>query len=68
MGLGQYDQAVSAYKEAIRLKPDSGEDWYGLGWVYNQEGQRSEVMKVYERLKTLDPKLADEFFKAAVLP
>jgi tetratricopeptide (TPR) repeat protein len=66
LGLGQYDQAVSAEQEAVRLKPDSAEDWYALGWAYNLQGQRSEVTRVYERLKTLDTKLAEKFFQDVV--
>jgi len=66
--LRQYDQEISADQEAIRLEPRNVGAWFNLGSGYNRHGQRSEVMKVYERLKTLDPKLADRFFQMVVLP
>jgi tetratricopeptide (TPR) repeat protein len=66
--LNQYENSVSALREVVRLRPDDTKAWYLLGLVYRGLGQQSEVIKVYERLKTLDPKLAEKFFKAAVLP
>jgi glutathionyl-hydroquinone reductase len=50
------------------MKPHFAQAWYNLGWADKQQSQRSEVIKVYEKLKTLHPKMADEFFKAAPLP
>ncbi|MGH9396305.1 MAG: trypsin-like peptidase domain-containing protein [Terriglobia bacterium] len=66
--LGQYSKEVSAEQEAIRLKPDDARAWVDLGSAYRKLDQQSEVTKVYEKLKTLDPKLADKFFKEDVLP
>jgi Flp pilus assembly protein TadD len=65
--LGRYDQAVSALREALRLKPDDAGAWFVLGSTYNQQHQRAEIGSIYDKLKSLDPKLADEFFKAVVL-
>jgi hypothetical protein len=59
--LGQYEKAVNAYREAIRLAPGNKWAWYGLGTAYHGLRMRSEVNNIYERLKALDPKLADEF-------
>lgn len=66
--LGQYDKAISADQEAVRLKPDDALAWNSLGLIFKFEGRQSEVFKVYEKLKTLDPKLAEKFFQEAVLP
>jgi tetratricopeptide (TPR) repeat protein len=66
--LGSYGQAMQAEREAIRLKPEYAWAWYELGWLYNQQGQRSEVTKIYETLKSLDPKVADQFFRSVILP
>jgi tetratricopeptide (TPR) repeat protein len=64
--LKEYDKAISANREAIRLKPDYVDAWYDLGYCYAAQGDRSNVMKVYKKLKTLDPKGADDFFRDAV--
>lgn len=66
--LDLYDKAASAEQEAIRLKPDNPTAWYSLGLAYHGLGQRPEVIKVYEKLKILDPDMAEEFFMVAVLP
>jgi len=66
--LGQDKQEISALREAIRLKPDDADLWFDLGWAYKQQGQSSEVIRIYERLKPLDPKLAEVFFQEVVLP
>jgi hypothetical protein len=40
--------------------------WYLLGLVYKKQGKAAEVKTVYEKLKTLDPKLADQLFQKAI--
>ena len=62
----QYDEAIAAAKEAIQLKPDDAFAWYYLGFAYKGKGQQSEVARVYEKLKTLDPKLAEELLRKSV--
>jgi tetratricopeptide (TPR) repeat protein len=66
--LRQLDKAIRAFREAIRLEPGDASSWYNLGITYNVQGDRSGVMAVYEKLKTLDSSLADKFFRAAVIP
>ena len=66
--LGQREKELSAWQEAIQLKPDDALAWYDLGLAYCHLGRRSNVIEVYEKRRTLDSKLADKFFKAAVLP
>jgi len=66
--LHQYDKASAALKEAVRLKPDYGTAWYSLGICYSAQGDRSKVIRVYEKLKALDRKLADDFFRKIVQP
>jgi len=65
---GEYEKALGASQEALRLKPDYAEAWYNLGITYALQGSRSKVTQVYEKLKTLDRERADEFFQKIVLP
>jgi tetratricopeptide (TPR) repeat protein len=60
--------AVSALREAVRLKPDLAEAWYNLGIAYRQQGDRSRLLEVYQQLRILNPTLADEFFRKVVRP
>jgi tetratricopeptide (TPR) repeat protein len=64
----QYDKAIAALQEAIRLKPDYASAWCNLGIVYSFQGDRSRVRTVYERLKTLDQNLAEDFFRKKAPP
>lgn len=67
-GLEQWDKAISAELQALRLKPDDATAWFALGSAFRFEGQQGEVVKVYQKLKSLDPAAADKFFKQDVLP
>jgi tetratricopeptide (TPR) repeat protein len=60
--------AVSAFREAVRLKPDLAEAWYNLGVAYSRQGDRSRLLEVYQQLRILNPTLADEFFRKVVRP
>ena len=60
--------AVSALREAVRLKPDLAEAWYNLGVAYSRQGDRSRLLEVYQQLRILNPTLADEFFRKVVRP
>lgn len=66
--LRQFDKAIAAYQEAIRLRPVDAKTWYNLGITYRVQGDRSGVMTVYQKLKTLDQSRADKFFREIVLP
>jgi S1-C subfamily serine protease len=63
-----FERALDAFQVAVRIRPDDARAWYNLGLTYRAVGQQSEVIKVYKKLKVLDPKTADEFFKKAVVP
>ncbi len=66
--LRQEDQAVSAYNQAIRLKPDFRTAWYNIGVAYARQRNRAGVTDVHEKLKALDRQLADEFFRECLDP
>ena len=66
--LRQNEKAISALQEAVRIKPDDVHAWYILGALYDVQGDHSRMMMVYEKLKTLDQDLADEYFRKMVLP
>jgi tetratricopeptide (TPR) repeat protein len=57
------DRAMSAYREAARLEPEFARAWFELGAAYIRLGERDEVLVVLERLKKLDPMLAEELRK-----
>jgi tetratricopeptide (TPR) repeat protein len=61
--LQRYQESRDAYQNAIRLKPDFAEAHYGLGRTCLMLGDRDGAVQEYNRLKTLDPKSAEELWK-----
>ena len=57
------DRAIAGYREAARLEPEFARAWFELGAAYVRLGERDEVPVVLERLKKLDPMLAEELKK-----
>lgn len=65
---GQSLKAIESFQQALRINADYPEAWHGLGITYALSGQRGKVTEVYKRLKTLDPALAERFFKEVIVP
>jgi tetratricopeptide (TPR) repeat protein len=56
----KYDDAVAAYRQAIKLRPDYKAAWYALGLAYGKQGKRSEALNALDHIRKLDPSLADK--------
>jgi S1-C subfamily serine protease len=55
-----YNEAILAYQEALRLKPDYADVLYNLARFYNASGQRDAALEAARRLRLLDPQRADK--------
>ena len=67
-GLANTTRPSARGRRPFRLKPDDAGTWLALGLAFKRSGQQSQAIRVYQKLKNLDPELADKFFKEAVLP
>ena len=56
--LGRYQDALAAYQQAIRLKPDRAEAYYNLGVTYGDLGRRHEEIAAYQQAIRLKPDYA----------
>jgi len=54
-GLGDIDQAVAQYREAVRIKPTCIEAHYSLGWAYQKQGRIDESIEHYSKTLQLHP-------------
>lgn len=70
--VGRYSESIEAYKEAIRINPDSWEAHHGLGWVYSGLGRYNEAIEAFKQAIRIDPDdalanlyLGDTYFKLA---
>jgi tetratricopeptide (TPR) repeat protein len=53
--LGDYDEAISAYRWASVLNSQFASPWYGLGNVYSTLEQHQEAIEAYQRAILLNP-------------
>jgi tetratricopeptide (TPR) repeat protein len=65
---GIHGRAVTSYREAIRLQPDFADAYYLLGLTYDIMGDKAEAMQVYQKLKTVDKKSAQELYNEIQKP
>ena len=61
---GQYDQAIDAYHEVVRINPTNSEAWNNLGVAYFFQNQHDKVREVYLTLRTLNAAMADKYASA----
>ena len=54
-GLGDVDQVVAQYQEAIRIKPTCIEAHYYLAWAYHKQGRIDESVEYYYKTLRLQP-------------
>jgi tetratricopeptide (TPR) repeat protein len=60
--LKQYDNAIAAEKESLRLFPNSSETTFGLGWCYYLAGQHQNALATLTEAARLDPNGAAETY------
>lgn len=53
---GAFEQAAASFLEAIRLKPDFGDAYFGLGHAYFDLKRWQDSIKALERAVEIDPK------------
>ena len=63
--LVEFDAALSAYKRALELTPDSAESRLGLGDVYLQQGKPNDALAEYSGVAAVDPQNAAAQFRIA---
>ena len=51
--LGQLEQAIEDYDQAIRLNPECAEAYYGRGFIYKEQGKKDEAIVDFEKFITL---------------
>jgi Flp pilus assembly protein TadD len=54
---GQYDAAITEFREAIRLKPGDAEVHYNLGGALKKTAQNAEASREFVEAHRLDPRI-----------
>ena len=50
---GQWKEALAAYKESLRLNPNSAQTYLNLGFVYYELGYDREAQEAFDRASKL---------------
>lgn len=61
--MDEYQKAVEASQEALRINPDSASAHYNLGRAYLEMGNKNLASEEYRTLKELDEELAKEMYQ-----
>ncbi|MCK5512456.1 MAG: tetratricopeptide repeat protein, partial [Thermodesulfovibrionia bacterium] len=56
-------EAIEAFKQAIRIKPDYAIAYYNLGVAYLNLNDRGSALEEFKILKELDTELANKLYK-----
>ena len=62
--MGQYDDALAAYNESIRLRPDNYYAHVSRGWLYEKQGNITAAKADYEKAAEL--KTPNDWLKRAL--
>jgi Flp pilus assembly protein TadD len=60
-----YQAAVTAIGESLKMAPDWGEAWYALGATYEEAGDQANAEKAYRKLVEKRPKSPDSLMTLA---
>jgi tetratricopeptide (TPR) repeat protein len=60
--LGRQTEAIDAYKNAIRIRPDYAEAHYNLGIAYGRLGRHQEALDAYKQAICIKPNYADAHY------
>ena len=63
--VGQYDEAVKAFRKALEIKPGVAEVIASLGVVLKTKGEMTEYEKMVQSLATVNPKMARDLMDFA---
>lgn len=60
--LEQYSEAIAAYKEAIRLKPDNSVAYFNLGTAYHESKDNENALTAFREVVRIEPDQANAWF------
>ena len=65
--IGMLDEAIKAYKQAIKLKPDYVDAFNNMGNALKAQGNLGEAIEVYKNVISLKPDYADAYINMGLI-
>lgn len=59
---GEFEKAIEAYRQALRLRPDLHESYYHLGMAYSSLGRYKEAVEAYNSAVRIKPDYAAAYY------
>lgn len=66
--MGRHQEAIEAYREALRIKPDDAKAGHNLAGAYASSGNLSAALEAVKELRRYDPQEADKLFNLIMKP
>ena len=64
--LGQHDDALASFEEAVRIDPKLDRAWYGMGMSLRALGRNEEALKAFEQAALLQPMNGFAFYEVGM--
>ncbi|MBL0037863.1 MAG: tetratricopeptide repeat protein [Nitrosomonadales bacterium] len=64
--LQKYEEAIEAYRQALRLQPEYADAWYNLGIAYGNLKKYGLATLAYEEAVRIEPERASAWFNLGV--
>lgn len=64
--LNQFEQAITAYRQALRIDQEDAKAWNSLAIAYALSGNTAAALQAVKTLRTLDPASAEKLFNLIV--
>lgn len=57
--VGRFDEAIEAWRDALKVEPDNDRAYFNLGWGYERMGDTARAREAYLRAYRLNPKMTE---------
>ena len=57
------EEAIEAYKQAVKINPDDADAHYNLGLAYGISGMYKKAIASFKQAIRIDPEMANRLFK-----
>ena len=64
--LNRYNDAIEAYRQALRINPEYADAWYNLGVAYGNLNRYNDAIEAYRQALRINPEYADAWYNLGV--